>query len=63
MEKRIKSGMPITHFPKSKTDFKNQILGAKISKMLIFNYISYINLTKFRISKSVDTEKSAFCQI
>ena len=28
-------------FKISKSDFKNQILGAKISKMLIFHYISY----------------------
>jgi hypothetical protein len=47
-------------FKISKSDFKNQILGAKMSKMLIIR----INWTKFRISKiRFDTEKSAFCQI
>jgi hypothetical protein len=49
------------HFFKiSKSDFKNQILGAKCSFFIIF----LINLTKFRISKiRFDTEKSDFARI
>jgi hypothetical protein len=50
-------------FKISKSDFKNQILGVKISKMLIFHYISY----KFdKISHLKNQSwywKIRFCQI
>jgi hypothetical protein len=50
--------MSRTCFKIRKPDFKNQILGAKISKMLIFHYISYKFDKNSFLSKNSNFEKN-----